>query len=298
MLILNNSIEKIFTGIGAQGVNQYITPPQNRELISGYLSGLINSFYPFKQPIEINPSIVAKLKNDGIVLLPNYISNEKIENIQNYFKTKPGWNAHVPKASNSKPYNLTDDYQFPMFSYSADDSLNCKEIFDLVIDPFFISVAFGYLNCFPTCYSVNTYKTLPKLDYATHTPHRDYDDYKFLACFVYLSDVLNLDAGPLMFYPKTHRQGEKANPVPIMGTKGTVVVCDPYALHHGSAPRLTTRFACWWRYGFGLNGAYHIDENYKYKIKIDPVDKRITNEILYLLKGFIDHEGLITSDLL
>lgn len=297
MLILNNSIEKIFTGIGTQSVNQYIRPPHQRDQISACLSSLLNSFYPFKQPIEIDPAMINKLREDGIILLPNFINNEKLENIQNYFENKPGWNAHVPKASNSKPYNLTADYQFPMFSYSADDSLNCKEIFDLVVDPFLLSIAFRYINCFPTCYSVNTYKTLPNRDYSTHTPHRDFDDYKFLACFVYLSDVLDEDSGPMIFYPKTHRQGVRSNPVPIMGKKGTVVICDPYALHHGSVPRETTRFASWWRYGFGLNGAYHNDENYKYKIKIDPHNKKITNEILYLLRGFIEHDGLIASDL-
>jgi hypothetical protein len=262
------------------------------------LSSLINNFYPFKQPVEINTAIIERLRDDGIILLPNFIDNEKIENIRNHFENKPGWNAHVPNASNSKPYNLTADYPFPMFSYTADDSLMCNEIFDLVVNPFLLSIAIRYLNCFPTCYSINTYKTLPGNDYATHKPHRDYDDYKFLACFVYLNDVLDIDSGPLIYYPKTHRQwGMTGKPSPVFGRKGTVVVCDPYAFHHGSIPRGTTRFATWWRYGLGLNGANNNDKNYKFKTKVNPIDKNLTKETLYLLRGLIEHDGLITTDM-
>jgi hypothetical protein len=178
----------------------------------------VSSFYPFEPEISVPEEIMEKLRSDGIIVFPNFISDDQVADINQYFENKIGSNAHVPNAGDSQPYVFSEDYAFPMLSYTPYLSLNCKEIKSLVTNHLLTSIAKNYLNCYPTLYSVNTYRTFPNLDYATHSPHRDFDDYKFMVCFVYLTDVEDNDDGPLIYWPGTHlRGGTSGGAVPVTG---------------------------------------------------------------------------------
>jgi len=173
-----------------------------------------------------------------------------------------------------------------MLAYSTIESFRAPLILDLILSPVLIDIARQYLGCIPTCYSVNTYRTFPNKDYATHRMHRDFDDFKFLAVFLYLDNV-EMENGPFVYYPRTHRSTKvKPSAYPITGPKGTIAITDAWGLHHGSVPE-KTRFACWWRYGLWRNYSFYNDQNNMVKLDSSTYSS-LNPEEQYIMRLFHD----------
>tara|TARA_A100000164_G_C21779297_1_gene710183 strand:- start:48 stop:980 length:933 start_codon:yes stop_codon:yes gene_type:complete len=267
--------------------DQYQCDHDFRLTVASELAKLVRYAYPFSSPEISGESkvILDQLNTDGYVIFPEFANELQLENIINYFSNKTGSASHVHRPG--EEYSHNENFPFAMLSYSPKISILCKEIFEFITNPSLINLANHYLECFPTFYCLNVYRTYPNHDSQTHHTHRDWDDFKFLVCFLYLTDV-DSNSGAVQFYPRSHRRIYTHNQISIEGKKGTLVICDTAALHNGTIPQSTSRFACWWRYGIWLNGGYNINKGNKDKISRKNFDENLLNdELSYLLRGFL-----------
>lgn len=132
----------------------------------------------------------------------------------------------------------------------------------------------AYLGQEPVCYSLNAFTTRPATGGTIgciQEWHTDKDDRKFVALFVYLTDVLTDVDGPHQFQVGTHGKGlpDEAGHGPvreIYGPAGTAWLADTSGLHRGLRPLDRERTIAWVRWGvsdppaaYGWDGLSPID---------------------------------------
>lgn len=98
----------------------------------------------------------------------------------------------------------------------------------------------------PRLYSTNAFWTRPgqaALRGDIQAFHKDADDARFLAMFVYLTDVVDDDDGPHDLY------GPDGAVRTIKGPAGTIFLADTSREHRGRKPRSRERGLLWFRWG-------------------------------------------------
>jgi len=220
-----------------------------------------------------NKSLEETLFTQGYVKFDNFFTKEEAKDILKITENLPGYNAHVPIQSDGVGRIYGSDYNFNTCSYYSKEFLNKKMILDKIVDPKLLSLVQKYLGCFPSLQSFNCWwhKKTSEV-YSTQQIHRDFDDYRFLCLFVYLTDI-DMNNGPHVFYPRTHLGLNLNNPTPILGKAGTAILADTYALHHGAPLVNGERCLLWWRY------CLHKNDTYKYA-KYEETD-RLSPENLF-----------------
>ena len=216
------------------------------------------------------------IKRDGIVKMPS-LTTEQVTEFVNYLHDKPVVNAHVqakatlPSASLSTALKIRE---WPMMCHTMNDIVSAPYFFELAVSMLdFVKQYFDDET--PKLYSMNGFWTQPAsgeqyLD--THWWHRDGDDRKQLALFLFGTDVLKTQDGAHLYQKGTHRIPDTALPdgkgglrhyekppyeclVTMVGAAGTVFASDPGGLHMGLRPTLVegerhkTRLLVWARYG-------------------------------------------------
>jgi hypothetical protein len=184
---------------------------------------------------------------------------------------------------------FSEDLDWPILSYQVDELITNKIILDIATNQKIVSLVQSYLGSFPTFYSVNMWWSIYTGEVtSTKLTHRDYDDYKFLAFFVYLSDI-DENNGPHVYYPNTFDGTEEKEEIVITGKAGTAILADTYGLHKGQPLESGKRLILWLRFGMFLNNTYHRDKNYLYKKSEEEIFSSVEdNEInRYLLRGFL-----------
>jgi hypothetical protein len=229
-----------------------------------------------------------KLKTDGYIVFNNFLSQNEVEEIKNKLIEQEGYNTHVPRYSDQVLRKLTPDYEFNTLSYPPTSLLNIPLVLNKIIDPYILSLAQSYLGCFPTLYSLNSWWHLYKGQvYETQNNHRDHDDFKFLAFFIYLTDV-DETTGPHVFYPGTQDGSESDKSIAIIGKAGTAILADTFAIHRGQPLQQGSRLVCWWRYGLSINAMHYCDGNNNFKLSKENIFSNISstphNE--YLFRAF------------
>lgn len=266
--------------------------------ISKNLANLINRYVPFTKP-NYDKLKLSELRLKGLVNLDELTFDEtKINDIINYFKNIPVFAGHVPAQSDRVRRFLNNgarNYSFG--SYEIEDTIQCPHLLDLALSPEILSLVEGYLGCTPTIYSINAWWSFPGfMPRVSQDFHRDVDDFKFLALFVYLTDVqgghhggqhqfitytqnedqvvefLNGDKelASELFIPKLKDNGYnqahlyekhfKDQIKDVTGKAGSIFLADTYALHKGVPPMSNARLVCWIRYGLRENLTYANDE--------------------------------------
>jgi hypothetical protein len=136
---------------------------------------------------------------------------------------------------------------------AADSECVCVAMGDAVRAPHLlergmatIDAAEAYLERPPLAYSMNAFWTRPGP--AGTRPdiqefHRDLDDTKFLAMFVYLTDVLTFEDGPHQL------RGPDGVERYLYGQAGTVFLADTSHEHRGIKPTSRERGIAWLRWG-------------------------------------------------
>lgn len=209
------------------------------------------------------------LLRDGIVVIPDFMSPDYVERINAYFETKKMFQSHIPRHSKDLNFVDIDGARKARLNHASYDpgAMLAEDLFL----PIFLSeivhcIASLYLKCAPTFYSINAFRSFATRMAApgVTTLHRDYDDYKFIAFFVYLTDVTEV-TGAFSYVPGSQEISSGGSRVLVSGRKGTLVVADTFGLHQGLPPIAGDRFAIWWRYGLGKNAAYMNDGNSSYK---------------------------------
>lgn len=259
----------------------------DRAKVASSLATLIGSNNNKSELSPFSKTLLRSIEDKGYALITDYLSPLKLSEIHTHFAECTGFNAHVPIYADGNRYTHGEDYDFSVLSYSASDALKCGSIRELICDREIIALAAEYLNCAPTFYALNCYRTYPGRNYSTHEEHRDYDDYKFLTCFMYLTDV-GEDDGPLAYCEGSHKSLNPGPATKITGKAGTLVIADTYGIHHGTIPRVAPRFALWWRYGLSLNAAYWGDENHRYRVFPEEIfEDKMEEGLCRMMRGFL-----------
>ncbi len=194
--------------------------------------------------------ILDTLRQAGIALLPP-MAPEQIAEIRDHLRATPAYTEHVQAYSDGAARN---------FDHTAEGTeIWCHAMSDVVAAPHFfefalaqVELARAYLEALPRLYSMNAFWTRP----GTRAPvahlqewHRDNDDDRFLAFFVYGTDVEEEADGPHEYQLGTHHGGEPGGPISVFGPAGTAWAADTHGLHRGPKPARGHRLLLWARYG-------------------------------------------------
>ena len=256
------------------------------------------------QPCRDNLRI---LEAAGYVPLGPLLSPEQADETRAYFERTPCYAAHVAAKSDGIPRDPNGAAAaHPFGSYMLEEIVSAPHILELANRPDVLALAEAYLGCVPTLYSMNAWWSFPQTKEAervTQMFHRDLDDFRFLALFVYLTDV-DEGNGPHQYIRGSHRPeivhrylidngrdedeadgliadlfkgtgyaGRDLYPLhldrridTIAGPAGSAFLADAYGLHRGVPPTGARRLVCWIRYGLFENAASAED-------KITPVPR-------------------------
>lgn len=157
--------------------------------------------------------------------------------------------AHVPQTAR----NRGSDVRFARAAAAGSECV-CVHTDDAIVAPHIFErgleltdVASAYLGRDPAvAYSANAFWTCPgpaALREDIQAFHVDQDDVRFLAMFVYLTDVTDDAGGP------QDLEGPDGVVRTIYGPAGTVFLADTSRLHRGRKPTGGERGIAWWRWG-------------------------------------------------
>jgi hypothetical protein len=193
--------------------------------------------------------IVQILKTDGMYVLPEKIDRSKIDEFNNYLSTKEIWDKHVKYHAHGRPGTS----QSSSMSWSMEDVILAPHLFDISLT--MTQYAELYLQQQPHLYSINAFTTNP-ISGPTQSDiqeyHRDIDDSKFLALFIFCTDVT--PDGAHQFIKGSHldangRGVDGREMISIHGEAGTMFLGVTYGLHRGLRPVNTPRTLFWARWG-------------------------------------------------
>lgn len=140
----------------------------------------------------------------------------------------------------------------------AGQPISCWGMHDVILAPYFwewalwsAPLADAYLGTSSLLYSLNVFESVPS-DMSPHPGlevfHRDYDDTRFLALFMYLTDVYP-DDGSHVYQCGTQDGGAVTRLEEVCGPRGTAFVADTRGLHCGGRPTTGPRRLAWARWG-------------------------------------------------
>lgn len=189
------------------------------------------------------------LQKHGIITLPS-LSRAKIQEMNDYLLSRPIYaNAHVPQTSRN-----AGQEPMPREMASASECV-CVHTDDAILAPHLIEKGLSTIDLAaeylgrdpPVAYSMNIFWTRPGP--AGTRPdiqefHTDSDDERFLAMFVYLTDILDRADGP---HELVDREDGAVHTV--YGPAGTVFLADTSLPHRGVKPTRGERGIAWFRWG-------------------------------------------------
>lgn len=178
------------------------------------------------------------LPQDGVKQIES-LTREQAGEILAFLETKPKLQGHIegqPSASQT--------------CWSMADVLTAPHVLETAIR--WTPTAGAYLEAEPLLYSVNAFTMYPSAGLTsrdTQEFHRDKDDTKFLALFVYLTDVLIEEDGAHQYLKGTHRGTNQGELETITGPAGTMFLSDGRGFHRGIRPTTHPRTILWIRWG-------------------------------------------------
>ena len=184
--------------------------------------------------------MIAELQSRGIVDLRPMAG---AEDTMTFLEGCPRYPGHVKGASVAphQPGNST--------CWAPSDVLRAPSFFEFALG--LTEVAREYLGQEPLLYSVNAFTTYPiagPMNPDIQEWHRDRDDERFLALFVFLSDVTSTDDGASLFMQGTHNGAEDGAVHITLGPVGTAFLADTRGLHMGVRPTRSPRTLAWARW--------------------------------------------------
>ena len=196
--------------------------------------------------------IVSLVRQDGLVVLPERIPSAQIEQFNNYLSDKAIWDKHVKYHAQGRP-------GVPGVSastcWSMEDVILAPHLFDFAISMF--PTVEGIMGILPNLYYINAFTTWPidgPVQKDIQDFHRDRDDVRFLALFVYCTDILSEEDGPHHFVKTSHLDSDGTprgdrEIVSVFGEAGTVFIADTWGYHCGIRPVSKPRTLFWARWG-------------------------------------------------
>lgn len=191
-----------------------------------------------------------ELRAQGFTLL-DPLTAEQVAETNAFLLSRPVYvDAHVPQTSrNARGADVTVPREQAAASecvcVATADAIVAPHVFELGLAA--TALAGAYLGRDPpVAYSANAFWT--RAGAGGTRPdiqefHRDTDDERFLAMFVYLTDVSGEDGGP----QDLHGPDDVVRT--IFGPAGTVFLADTSRLHRGRKPAAGERGIAWYRWG-------------------------------------------------
>jgi hypothetical protein len=240
--------------------------------------------------------MLEQFRNDGIIKLPIALPADTVKSIVDHLDVHPVHRGPHMFSFDGRPTTLIKARaDFSMAGYRPDQFLRAPGLVDSLNDPRIVDFIEAYLGCVPTLYSVNGWRSFPaqrpEMVNVQHF-HRDDDDWRFCALFIYLWDV-DSRAGPHQVIAGSHTlvgmerlieqaraQGQDVSQfdpaksfvdsfgeefsancerlfgnavVNATGAAGSMFLVNTIALHRGLVPTHSPRLMIWARYGFGPN---------------------------------------------
>ena len=133
------------------------------------------------------------LRSQGFTKLPVTLPANVVADMRAHFDANPVHRGPHIYAFDGQPKRLDQirrDYS--MAGYNYGQVLGAPHMLDTLNDPRLIDVIEAFMGCVPTLYSLHGWWSFPasrpELIHSQYF-HRDIDDYRFLALFLYLTDV-------------------------------------------------------------------------------------------------------------
>ena len=199
-------------------------------------------------------SLVSELSTKGFSPLGQLVDPQGVQAAVEYFSRQSGFVSQVPGQSDGvmRPFNLdplksTERY----FCFPPSVSWNCAQLAAIVDDPLLRDTAAAYLGFVPELYGLNTFATFKGegVHYVMKM-HRDRDSFRFLAFFLYWTDVAAND-GATLYVPGSHKSSrvDERAVTALDGKAGHCFAIDPFGLHAGNSSVSAYRIVTWIRFG-------------------------------------------------
>jgi hypothetical protein len=186
--------------------------PQSREQIAKGISERRPPSLPRYAVDRADTEKLERLRAEGAVEFGNLIAKDKLAAIVAHFKNTPCYAAHVAAHGDGIARPLEETRKLSAYgSYNLADALKVPEICEILGNPRLLGIADQYLGYVPSIYSVHVFWTFKGQEGNTHKFHRDYDDFRFLTLFVYLTDIDEND-GETQFIPGSHLSPQARQP--------------------------------------------------------------------------------------
>jgi hypothetical protein len=198
-------------------------------------------------------SVVDALRLNGIAPVYSPIDRGQAREIADYLRASPCYVGHVKVYGDGIARSFDDIAAMTdVWCHDMETIVRAPYVWDLMIS--LLPTAARYLDTItPRLYSMNAFWTRPSdepVRVDLQSWHRDKDDSRFLALFIYGTDVLNKYDGPHMFKEGTHVGTDDGTPRPIYGPAGTAFLADTRGLHMGMKPiNRAPRLLVWARWG-------------------------------------------------
>lgn len=193
--------------------------------------------------------VVATLRRSGWTPLPPLLDNAQVAQVLEYLKQKELTAGDGTRFKSDAPPPNVSLASFPIATV-----LHCPHVMELMNRPQILAIARNYLGCTPTISGL-------RIDWSCPTAggpgdvqqfHRDYDDWRFLKLFMYLTDVDD-ESGPHEFVAGSHVYSGRIRARPyakealqreygadqlvrVHGKTGTCFMVDTWGIHKGNVP--------------------------------------------------------------
>ena len=200
---------------------------------------------------------VRELYWNGIIILPWVWPRAEIEEFREHLKRQPCYTAHVVKHSTHKAMAWDEAREHEIICHPMQATVTAPHFVDFVLP--LTAIAEQFFGEPARLFSCNSFWTRPGKDADNPNVqvwHRDRDDRKFLALFMYGTDVLSEPDGWHEFALRTNKTNDGMNRDPyshepvqtITGPAGTFFLADSSGLHRGLKPRHGERLLSWARW--------------------------------------------------
>ncbi|HEY3445979.1 MAG TPA: phytanoyl-CoA dioxygenase family protein [Myxococcales bacterium] len=226
-----------------------------RRAVGGALAGCIRTLGPRageEPPPPALASATRALRERGLAAIPPVFTPAELAQIRAYLDEQVlvGADGRRFRADEAPSGVGRGSYPLPAV-------VRCPLVLDLMNRPELLQAARRYLGCTPTISGLRIDWSAPTSAKPTHVEsfHRDYDDWRFMKLFVYLTDV-DEGSGPHEYVVGSHwgsgrfraraysdeeveRRYGRERQVRMLGPRGTSFLADTWGVHKGNVP--TTR---------------------------------------------------------
>jgi hypothetical protein len=190
------------------------------------------------------------LRQSGLTRFGQLVPLEHVANMLRFLDTRM-----LVSLEGQRFYRSSPQPGVAIASYPVRTVLECPHVLELMNSPPMLQLASRYLGCQPTISGL-------RIDWMNTTDgppadvqqfHRDYDDWRFLKLFVYLTDI-DAQSGPHEYVLTSHlgagrlharpyaeaeiiRKYGATNLLQVMGTAGTGFMVDTWGIHKGNIPQ-------------------------------------------------------------